>query len=216
MSDALCLYLKGEINAGMVAQVRNDLERSPRANRISLLIDSHGGGVDDAKAIYRAIRQHPAATKRATIVNQCCSAAIIVLLSADYRRAQANSTILLHPTEMEPNKLSGRRWTAARYAEVAARVQRIDDEILDLMAERTGASRAALAREDATESATPLPKAIGLGLIHAAPGFPSRCSSDWPERARAIMLSGKLIGLSPTQLSPAFMAACRAAPRSTR
>ena len=216
MSDRIILYLRGEVNGAMAEQVRGDLARAPRADRLTMLVDSHGGTVDDAKAIFRAVRQHPAAIKRATVVNQCCSAAILVLLAADYRRAQANAKILLHPTSMEPSQFNhaGRgRWTAARYADAAARMQRIDDEILDLMAERTGASRAALAREDATETATPLPKAIGLGIVHSAAGFPSRCSPAWPDKAKAIMRTGGMIGLPSHMFSPAFMAACRAAPR---
>ncbi|MER9723124.1 MULTISPECIES: ATP-dependent Clp protease proteolytic subunit [unclassified Mesorhizobium] len=216
MSNAVFLYAKGEVNSHMVEQVRSDLAHKPRATRLTLLIDSQGGDIDDAKRIYQAIRKHPAAIKRATIVNQCCSAGIIVLLACDYRRAQANAKIVLHPTEIEPahfNQTGRGRWTAARYADAAARLQRIDGEILDLMAERTGASRASLASEDAHERETPLPKAIGLGLIHSATGFPSRCNASWPVAARAMSKSGALIGLPTHFFSEAFFAACNAAPR---
>ncbi|MFD1984205.1 ATP-dependent Clp protease proteolytic subunit [Mesorhizobium newzealandense] len=209
---SLLIHIDGEVNASMVERVRRDLARDPAANSLSLLINSHGGSIDDARKIYHAIRQHRAETKRARVLAQCDSAAVIVLMAADFRRAQSNSQIILHPTSINPTA-SG-RWTARRYTEAAARCQRLDDEILDLMTERTGASRAALAREDATESPTPIPLAISLGIIHAAPGYPSRCSSTWPEAARAVIRSGAVIGLPTVLFSPAFFAACKASTRS--
>lgn len=208
--SCISLFLRGEVNGRMLDRVRDDLAREPNAIRLSMVIDSHGGSLNDAKEIYRAIRQHPAAIKRATIVGNCCSAAVVVLMACDYRRAQANSRILLHPTEIMPT--GGGRWTASRYAAAAAKCQRLDDEVLDIMVERTGSPRAALAREDATESQTPLPKALGLGLIHAATGLPSRCSQSWPAAATAIMKAGGMIGMPSHHFSQAYWAACRAAP----
>jgi len=212
MSDAVMLHIKGEVNGRMLDQVRGDLARVPKASRISLLVDSYGGDVGAAKGIYRAIRQHPAAIKRGVVVKQCASAAVIVLMAADYRRAQANAKILLHQTAIEP--VAGGRWTARRYAEAAARCKQIDDEMLEIMAERTGSSRASLAREEETDRLTPMPKVLALGIVHEATGFPSRCTPSWPDAARAIARSGGLIGLPQHMFSPAFLAACRAAPRS--
>jgi ATP-dependent protease ClpP protease subunit len=212
--QSLSIDIEGEINAALADSVDVQLAAAPHARRLTLFLDSFGGEVAAAKRIHRAIRKHPASSKQAVILDKCHSAAVIVAVAADYRKALPHASILMHRTERNPADRG--RWTAAQYARNASDLQTIDDELLEVLAERTGGSRAALANEEANEKKTPLMKALGMGVIHEIEGVTPPLDPTFPDRIYAAMRDQRgmtLVGAPSRIFSPAYFAACRAAGR---
>lgn len=201
-----------EIDADMASRVEAQLREAVGARRVVLVIDSIGGDVDAAKRIHAAVRRHPAEKRQALITGKCHSAAVLIAVAADFRSALPDASILLHRTARDPQDRA--RWTADTYASHAAALKRIDDDLLDVLAERTGAPRAALEREEQDDRETPLMKAVGLGIIHEIQGV--RPFTPRPLQLREMSDSPRtmfaIIGAPSVYASDAYAAACRAAP----
>jgi ATP-dependent protease ClpP protease subunit len=130
--------------------------RAQHAQRIHLMIDSIGGKVDEAFAIYTALRSYPGALS-AVAHGFCCSAAVIVLLAADHRVLKRGTKVLLH---------GARRMNAADCRRHVESVEATNARMLDLFAMRTGSPRDLFATEILTEEDLAEEAALAWGLVH--------------------------------------------------
>jgi ATP-dependent protease ClpP protease subunit len=135
------------------------------AERLHLIVNSEGGKVDEADRIYRILRTLPLPIS-AEVHGRAWSAAVTILLAADFRWARAGATILIHRTRAE---FAG--WlTAPQLIEQAQRLRTSDDNEADLLAFRTGFDRNWFVREQASEDLLSDNQAILCGLLHAIEG----------------------------------------------
>jgi hypothetical protein len=57
----------------------------------------------------------------------------------------------------------------------------------------------------------PLPDALKAGIIHEIIGVTTAPDPAWPDRTRAMSLSGAVVGFPPHMFSDSYLAACPAA-----
>lgn len=203
----LQIDVRGKITEKTAASVRTALARAPQATTLRIVVDSLGGDVRAALAIYQALREHPAKRKLSACYVDCQSAAIIPFLAGDLRRAHNSATILLHRAEVALPL--ARRWTADRHSAAASAITEADEAVSELIIERTGASASVIAAEMATENPMPLIKARALGIIQAIGD--EALDQSWPDRARAAARNGdsRLYGAGAYRFSDSYLAACR-------
>ncbi|MEJ8573463.1 Clp protease ClpP [Microbaculum marinum] len=145
--DTLHLTLSGPIGSTdrlgqsiRASAVKATLASNKYASQIVVRLNSTGGSVHEAQAIYDALVRHRArVTVRVT--DTCASAATIILLAGDERIAPPDATVMLHGIEV-PLPTGARRWTAERYAETAAHLRDEQRRLINLFARRTGGRRA--------------------------------------------------------------------------
>jgi ATP-dependent Clp protease protease subunit len=86
----------GEIDDEMFEKVFKNLHILDSTNKeINLIINSPGGDVTQAKAIYDAVRGCNSPIT-ALVYGEACSAASVILQAADVRYATPNSRIMIH------------------------------------------------------------------------------------------------------------------------
>jgi hypothetical protein len=90
---------------------------------------------------------------------------VIVMLACDRRTASADTVITIHGCGDVPSLKE--HWSVRRHLEAIRDLAELDERMLNLLADRTGAGLAALAQEAADESPTPLERCLALGLVHA-------------------------------------------------
>lgn len=135
------------------------------AERLHLVINSDGGKVDEANRIYLVLRSIPLPIS-AEVNMKTWSAAVTILLAADFRWARAGASILIHQTRTE---ISG--WlTAPQLFDRFRDLRASDESELDLLALRTGFDRRWFARHQATEELMLDNDAVLCGLLHAIEG----------------------------------------------
>jgi ATP-dependent protease ClpP protease subunit len=155
----------GDIDQAMEMSVRNQLEAAQFATELHVTLDSRGGEFDAAIQIYRALRWHPAPVKQARLLHRCESAAVVVMLACDHRTAIPGTVITIHGCGDVPDLRD--HWSVRRHIEAIRALAELDERMLNLMADRTGAQLATLAREAADEDSMSLERALEIGLIHA-------------------------------------------------
>ena len=94
------VYLAGEINMQMYLDVAKRLDKRP--NRVNLCLNSEGGLLFDALAIYDRLKWVPDCTITAT--GQCASGATIVMQAAKFRRATPFTQFCVHLAVVETAK----------------------------------------------------------------------------------------------------------------
>lgn len=205
----LRIDIKGDIGPATEKAVVAALKGAPAARTIWLVVDSLGGDVAAAVAIYRALREHPAKVIT-NVYRDCASAAVLPYLAGDIRNAHSAARFMLHAAAIP---LQGKgRWTAARYELHAAAIRDADDAARAIILDRTGMPAAVLAAEMRTEADMPIQKAISNGIVHVVPGITPPLDKAWPERARAAMRASKTIafGANGYRYAPTYLAACAA------
>lgn len=143
--------------------VAEQLAELPEGEGIELLINSRGGIVGEAWAIYDSLR----ATGReisAEVVGECSSAATIILLAAakDARRSHPSATFLFHFPYVDG--IWGPMY-ADDVQKVADQLTKSGERLLDLYVERTGVEREAMRELMAQDKSVSAEDALALGFI---------------------------------------------------
>lgn len=153
----------GEVDDALALSAHDQLEAARLSPAINVLIDTEGGDFDAAVRIYRAIRWHPG-VKRARLGRRCMSAGVLISMAADHRVASMSTEFLMHLTADRPDPRD--RWTVYRHLEAMRGLRKRDSEILNLIADRSGADLASLAIEAAKDEPQSLDWCLANGLIH--------------------------------------------------
>jgi ATP-dependent Clp protease protease subunit len=205
------IEVKGEINAALAKSIKAQLAAAAGANTLRIVIDSPGGDLEAGYEIYQAIREHGARKKIADCYKTCASAALMIYLAADIRRAEPGAKLLMHRCEARPLTID--RKTAAWHTRMADRLRGLDDDAALLYRERTGAPMAMIYAELDSERFLPMRKAISMGLVHQVRGLTPPLDARWPAKAKA-MMSGKdrfTAGAVGYMLTAGYLNACRLA-----
>ncbi|BCH10457.1 hypothetical protein MesoLj131c_47150 [Mesorhizobium sp. 131-3-5] len=165
VADVATIHVIGEITQNLATSVCDHLRAAHLSPNINVVLDTEGGEYAEALRIFRAIAWHPATTKRATLLKRCLSAGTIVMMACDERIASPDTQILIHMVEGRPELRE--RWNVFRHVEAARRLRAVDAQMLNLIADRSGADLQALVAEAATESLTSLEWCLRQGLITA-------------------------------------------------
>ena len=207
--DGARITFVGEIDSKgpvSLAAVKHFVLRQPEETPKTIVINSSGGNVDEAFRVYEFLRALP--MPLATVAEKSCrSAALIIFLAANFRRANPGAEFLLHGTHMGTDNLP-QRLNARALQRYADNMKAGDDRILDLLEARTGFDRSEFEVEMNDERAMSEVFAVDSGIVHEWPGL-NRCDSTWLETVRQIQ-AAKMI-LPPRLTSPNYMAACREA-----
>lgn len=158
------LHIAGEIDEQLANRVLDELHDHCLATTVNVHIDSKGGDYNAALRIHRAILWHAAPSKVAMLGKSCMSAGMIVALAADRRIASPDTTLLFHGVGDRPDH--SEHWSVARHLIEIRRLREIDVEMLNIVADRTGADLAALAAEASNEDYMELDRGLQLGFIH--------------------------------------------------
>jgi ATP-dependent protease ClpP protease subunit len=138
---------------------RLDQIKASGAKSLVLHIDSNGGLLDQAVKIADAIGTFPGHVS-AKVGNQCASAAVLLLLSADDRVCDADAKFLLHTAAVPPG-----RGTAAEHKAVAVDIERADAKMAQLIVRRTGAPLAKIKMAQALGVPFGAARAVELRLV---------------------------------------------------
>ncbi|ANN59651.1 hypothetical protein A9174_24990 [Mesorhizobium loti NZP2037] len=158
------IRIDGEITREMATAVCDQLHAARLSPTINVVFDTEGGEYAEAERIFRAILWHPATTKRA-LLKKCMSAGVFAMMACDKRIASPDTQILIHMVEGKPDPQE--RWNVFRHIEQAHMLRALDARMLNIIADRSGASDLqALAAEAATESLSSLQWCLANGLIH--------------------------------------------------
>lgn len=151
----------------LIRDIEYAIARRPRGEDITLFINSPGGGIMDAFAIYDFIVSTQQAGHRVTgiVRGQASSAAsMIVLQAVDKRVATPQSRLHLH----EPSNWSFGPVEASRIRDDATEITRLENIVLHILSSRVGKSVESLlidlSRRDTWMSAQ---EALDWGLIDA-------------------------------------------------
>ena len=143
------------------------LSTNENAGRVFVHLNSMGGRVAAAERIIAAIRNH-----RGFVTVEahewCASAAIGIMLAADFRCAYADTKFLVHTASVSPR--AGERWTARRHARVAQSLSETNAFLAAMYAEQTGRSVELFEQEMQNEQDMGVEKARLMGLIHVVSG----------------------------------------------
>lgn len=136
----------------------------PTDTNIDIELHSCGGRCDETYAMYDAIR---ATGKEISckVVGKCASAATIILLAAPLERRSMyeHAQILIH-SPYYPNGISG-DMTSDKLRQAADDIEQEKNKMIDLYVERTGAERAAIEAQMATDDWFEGDKALELGFV---------------------------------------------------
>lgn len=164
IADTADIFIDGDIDDRMALAVHDQLEAARLSPKIRVHIDTQGGDYAAAVRIYRNIRWHTGATE-AKLGKRCQSAGVLVAMSCDHRVATQGTEFWMHLTASQPDPRE--RWTLYRHCEAMRYLRTLDNEMLNIIADRTGADLTALAIEAARDEQQSLQWCLDHGLIHA-------------------------------------------------
>jgi ATP-dependent protease ClpP protease subunit len=211
--EGYCISILGEIGPdkrASLATVKKHLAcaSAQRAERIHLHVNSGGGNIHEALAIFSAVRSFPGGVT-AFADRDCSSAALLIFLAADHRVATADTKILIHGARVGRGDLAESYFTACTFSDHAQRLETLDAHMLDILTMRSGYHREAFAAELLTETQLSAEVALGWGLVHEVEGREPRCDPGWPD---VVAEAGGQLPVPPQYLTSNYLAACRAAP----
>ena len=111
----------------------NELKALGDKKNINVLIQSGGGDVFAANAIYTALIQSKA-TITATVIGLCASAATIILQAASTRRIAKNGVLMAH----NPSVTLYGSYTSAQLAKLAEVTDKVKESIMSVYRDRLG------------------------------------------------------------------------------
>ncbi|MDM1707703.1 ClpP-like prohead protease/major capsid protein fusion protein [Thiopseudomonas alkaliphila] len=178
-----------------LAKIVQTLAASAGTEEIDLLINSPGGGVTAALAIYSVLRAHKGKVT-ARVHGLCASAATVVMLAADEIILSEHSLLMVHNP-----------WTAAegdsnQMRKVADDLDKHSQAMAELYAERTGLSIEEIMQIMAAETWYTAPEAVAAGFAHSI-------DSHSEAQAKPRMTAKALAYYSSIIKQPEAVAACR-------
>jgi ATP-dependent protease ClpP protease subunit len=179
-----------------------------RAERIHLHVDSGGGNIHEALAIFSALRAYPG-TITASAHGECSSAATIIFLAGDFRAMAADTRMLIHGARVGRGDLAESYFTACTFRDHAQRLETLDGHMLDILSMRSGYHREAFATELLTETQLSAEVALSMGLVHEIESREPHCNPDWPNLVRN---AAERPSVPAQYLTASYLHACRAAP----
>lgn len=111
----------------------NELKALGDKKNINVLIQSGGGDVFAANAIYTALIQSKA-TITATVIGLCASAATIILQAASTRRIAKNGVLMAH----NPSVTLYGSYTSAELGKLAEVTDKVKESIMSVYRDRLG------------------------------------------------------------------------------
>lgn len=149
------------------------------AKKINLRINSPGGFVDEALAIYNAIRDHPAMVT-ATVDGMAASAASFIFQAGDMRIMNRNTQLMIH------QPYSGLIGTAQDMRAEADLLDRHASNIAAMYAERSGVDAAKWLKAMEAETWYFGQEAVDAGLADEAIAAP-KPQPDGPDKTEDLM-----------------------------
>lgn len=134
-----------------------------RPSMINMRLNSEGGDVFTALAIYNTLVRHPARVET-DVDGVALSAASLVMLAGDEVRAASNAIIMLH------DPWSRATGTAAELRSRADRLDKIEASVRRIYAERTGLSEQRIDEMMEAETWMEAPEALANGFVHSLTG----------------------------------------------
>lgn len=187
----------------------------PRST-VRVEIDSIGGNLLDAERLAEAIAAHPGRTV-ATVTGACMSAATVVLLACDRRRAKEGAEFLIHSPA-----IPGPRQTAAWHRRTADILDKADARCLTLYRQKTRADAATLRKLMASDQRFSADRAKSLGFVHEIVGRPTRKPTVTDTRLegligramqKGLITPGLPFGMEPAALARRLETILREVPR---
>lgn len=127
------------IDRAMVDRVAETLAKAPKAEHLTVDVDSYGGDALAAFDLFVLLDRHPA-TRKVAFGAFVHSAAVLPLMAGDQRIARRGASVVLHPTKGP--RPDDNAWIDEQYAKV--------------IAARTGASIDVISQEQETEEPSTL------------------------------------------------------------
>lgn len=159
------IYLGTPIDDGVanavIAQLLHLENESPEAP-VSLYINSPGGSIEAALAIYDAM-QYVRPRVETTCVGQAVATAAVLLAGGapGYRQILPNGRVVLHAPATEG------RGTVPDLILEAEEVERVRTRLEGLLAEHTGKTAAEIRDDTARDLILPAPAAVAYGVVDA-------------------------------------------------
>ena len=175
-NDTLTLLIYGPIGGNdgehvvRAAEVVQRLQEF-QGGTINVYINSPGGFVSEAMAVYNALLRHPA-RKLVQIDGVCASAATIIAMAGDRITAAEGAMIMVHAVS---NTVNG---DAADMRREADTLDKLTDTLVRLYMRRTGRGRAEVARWVTEETWFTAAEARAVGLIDEVSAA-SRAVASW-------------------------------------
>jgi ATP-dependent protease ClpP protease subunit len=161
----ICVSLTGDVTDSSVGEIIAAIAPDPPAP-VFLTITSPGGDPVAAARLYDTCRAHPA-TVTIHVPVQCSSAALLCLMGGDVRTASPAAPFMPHTAAYAVPR-SGRH-TAEALRESAADLAGIDEEMVWIIASRSGYPDWKLRRDMQEERTLGAAEAWRLGLITEGP-----------------------------------------------
>lgn len=138
----LHMSLKGQIGKEITArEVHQRIACNPHVRRILIKLDSPGGDLRTAQRIYDILRAAAATHSHISgrVTGECSSAAILILLAADWREAVPSAKFYFHGSASSAP--DPHRWTWEAHAAQAELVRKADAALIDTLVARCGGPR---------------------------------------------------------------------------
>jgi ATP-dependent protease ClpP protease subunit len=126
--------LVGDVDDAAERRIAATLSTDPNAP-VCLTIDSNGGSPWAGQAIYQILRSHPGKVT-CFVERRCFSAAVIAYLGGDIRVASGGAMFLVHGASVDIDPTN--RPSAQAHRATAAELEKIDRQIIDVIACRAG------------------------------------------------------------------------------
>lgn len=148
----------GSIDDVMLDKVLDGLDEASKREPVEVLLCSEGG--DDALglAIASSLRQHPSGYK-VHVIGQCNSAAVAILVAANYRSIDSKASVMYHASEL---KLEGNAMTIHKEVQHQMKVEVMWAEFLEKYSKIKSPKWIKLAEKDTYFSAA---EALEAGLV---------------------------------------------------
>ena len=114
---------------------KKDLEAVKNAKTLELYVNSPGGSVFEAQAIYNMLKRHGAENKIAYVEGLAASAASFIIMAMDKVVVPKNSMIMIHKA------MTGVYGNYDDLLEVANLLDKVDGLLVDIYVEKTGKTK---------------------------------------------------------------------------
>lgn len=170
----LSRYMTDTMSSGEVIEA---LEAVPDAAGIDVFINSPGGDVFEAMAIYNTLKAHPAPVN-VYVRGLAASAAGIIAMAGDHIQMGEGSFLMMH------NAWTYAQGNAAQLRQNAVLLDKIDAEIAGILASRSGNTVDAVSEWMRDETWMNTAEAVQYGFADRTGGTDAELTSEDGERCR--------------------------------